>query len=57
MRILDRADAGVPVDDAAETGAVVITLSELPAVDSFLNDGLGGGPPEAGVLPTPGCDG
>lgn len=57
MRILDTADAGEPVDDAAETGAVDITLSELPVVDSFLNDGLGGGPPEIGAVPTPGCDG
>lgn len=57
VRIFDATDAGEPVDDAAEPGAADITLSELPVVDSFLNDGLGGGPAETGALPTPGCDG
>lgn len=57
VRIFDTTDAGEPVDDAAEPGAADITLSELPVVDSFLNDGLGGGPAETGALPTPGCDG
>lgn len=47
-RILVITGAGEPPDDAAGAGAAGTTLSELAVVESFLDTGLGGGPPERG---------
>lgn len=56
-RILVITDAGEPLDETAEVGATGITLSELPAVESFLDTGLEGGPPGTGALATAAWDG
>lgn len=56
-RILGMTGAGEPPDDTAEVGAAGITVSELPAVESFLDPGLEGGPPGMDVLVTPAWDG
>lgn len=55
--ILVITDAGEPPDDTAEVGAAGITLSELPAVESFLDSGLEGGPPGTDVLAIPAWEG
>lgn len=56
-RILVITDAGEPADDAAEVGAAGTTLSELAVTESFLDTGLGGGPPEMAAPATPAWDG
>lgn len=56
-RMLVITDAGEPPDDAAEAGAAGTTLSELAVAESFLDTGLGGGPPERDAPATPAWDG
>lgn len=55
-RMLVIGDAGKPLDDTAEVGAAGTPPSALPAVESFLDSGLGGVPPGMGAPATTAWD-